>query len=60
MAATLTPDFSISIAINSKLLKCPDIKTTGSPLFFISSNISLPSISKYFSKFDCLICYITI
>ena len=37
------PSFSICIAINSKLLKCPEIKTTFS-LFFL---ISLPILELY-------------
>ena len=50
IAAKLIPDFSICIAINSKLLKCPEIKTTGFSFFFIFSKLSIPSIEIYLDR----------
>ena len=42
--AKFIPDFSKCKAISSKLLRCPEIKTTCFLFFFISSRISCPSI----------------
>ena len=58
IAAKSIPAFSRHNAINSKLLKCAEIKTT---LFFsliISSKISFPSNVIYLLKFEFLKCFI--